>query len=657
MARYSPNENLLARLESKYKIPRELLTAVMKTESGGDINAVSPVGARGLMQFMPATAKQYGVDTSNPVSSLTGAAKMLSDLNTKYQGDIPKVAAAYNWGQGNVDRRGLENAPQETRSYIDKIMGALNPIGEASASEVPYGQEQPTVQQAQFMSRAEWKAQKQAQAGQTAQSTPFMSRAEWKAQKQAQQPGILERAGQNLPKDIENIGQSVIDIANHPIDTLATLGGLPLGAAANLLPESWTQNIPTEDKENAAQLGRSIIGAVKHPLETFAEKPASTFLNTLGLASGAGSLVKGAVGKSARAAEAADIANVSRQNKLMGPKLKVLQEAQKKGYVVPRSEVAPGFLNNRLEGIAGKAALGQESVLRNQQAVSAQARKAIGIAPDKPITGAVIDKAIKKNYAPYEKVAELETQPSLARGYSINTTPQTNSKALLQELKQARRDSSAYYTTAATQGGNPEIIAKADALAKRSKEIEQIFKDRARSAGKPELVKELVQARKNIAKVYDVDKARNVSTGEIDPVVIGKSLDKAPKKITGELKQIGEFQQAFPKYAKAGEGAQTPGVSKIEATTAVAGGFGGTAVGGAVGGFIGSLLPFVSTPVRNYLLSPGYQAKIVQLAKKNPSKLKAFVSKYSNKTIDERALLGLVASDKQNENKLDRLIK
>jgi hypothetical protein len=112
---------LLAQLEDKYKLPSGLLSAVMKQESGGNVNAVSPKGARGAFQFMPATAKQYGVDVNSLESSADGAARMYADLLKTHNGDVDKALASYNWGQGNVAKKGMAQAPKETRDYIMKI--------------------------------------------------------------------------------------------------------------------------------------------------------------------------------------------------------------------------------------------------------------------------------------------------------------------------------------------------------------------------------------------------------------------------------------------------------------------------------------------------------------------------------------------------------
>lgn len=117
---------LFARLESIYGLPAGVLDRVWKKESNrGDPKYMrSHAGAQGHFQFMPATARQYGVDNPDDLAqSAKGAAKYLSDLLKKYGGDLSKAAAAYNWGPGNVDRHGLGRAPAETRDYVKAIAG------------------------------------------------------------------------------------------------------------------------------------------------------------------------------------------------------------------------------------------------------------------------------------------------------------------------------------------------------------------------------------------------------------------------------------------------------------------------------------------------------------------------------------------------------
>ncbi|MEB0057320.1 lytic transglycosylase domain-containing protein [Variovorax sp. LG9.2] len=89
-------------LEVDRGIPLGSLKALVGAESGGNANAVSPVGARGLTQFMPATAKQYNVDVTNPWDSLRGTADMLGDLNAKYNGNFNAALSSYNGGAHNA---------------------------------------------------------------------------------------------------------------------------------------------------------------------------------------------------------------------------------------------------------------------------------------------------------------------------------------------------------------------------------------------------------------------------------------------------------------------------------------------------------------------------------------------------------------------------
>jgi hypothetical protein len=99
-----------------------VIAAMAHHESNGDPMAVSPKGAAGLMQLMPATAKELGVKNRfDPAESLKAGSAYLRRLYHKYEGDLDKALAAYNWGPGNVDRLGMGDLPKETREYIRKV--------------------------------------------------------------------------------------------------------------------------------------------------------------------------------------------------------------------------------------------------------------------------------------------------------------------------------------------------------------------------------------------------------------------------------------------------------------------------------------------------------------------------------------------------------
>lgn len=117
---------LFRNLERNYGLPSGLLDSVWNAESARGRRMLSPAGAQGHFQFMPATAKQYGLaDPSDLTQSATAAAQMYADLLKQTGGDLSKALAGYNWGIGNVQRRGMDSAPTETRNYIQKVMAGM----------------------------------------------------------------------------------------------------------------------------------------------------------------------------------------------------------------------------------------------------------------------------------------------------------------------------------------------------------------------------------------------------------------------------------------------------------------------------------------------------------------------------------------------------
>lgn len=101
-----------------------LVLAVVKVESGFRPEAVSPKGAQGLMQLMPATAAGLGVENAlDPAQNLDGGARHLAALVVRYGGDLKKALAAYNAGEGAVARHGGVPPYRETRAYVKTVLG------------------------------------------------------------------------------------------------------------------------------------------------------------------------------------------------------------------------------------------------------------------------------------------------------------------------------------------------------------------------------------------------------------------------------------------------------------------------------------------------------------------------------------------------------
>lgn len=109
-----------------YNVPANLLKAIGKAESGFNASAVSPVGAQGVMQLMPATAQALGVsDPFDARSNIMGGAKYIAEKLNQYDGDIELALAAYNAGSGNVEKYGGVPPFTETINYIERIKGYM----------------------------------------------------------------------------------------------------------------------------------------------------------------------------------------------------------------------------------------------------------------------------------------------------------------------------------------------------------------------------------------------------------------------------------------------------------------------------------------------------------------------------------------------------
>jgi hypothetical protein len=118
----------------RWNVPMELLAAQLYAESGFNPFAESPAGARGIAQFMPGTAREYGLtDPLDPVASIDAQAHLMSDLLRRFGGRVALALAAYNAGAGAVDRYGGIPPYAETRAYVARILGLLGGAGAIAA--------------------------------------------------------------------------------------------------------------------------------------------------------------------------------------------------------------------------------------------------------------------------------------------------------------------------------------------------------------------------------------------------------------------------------------------------------------------------------------------------------------------------------------------
>jgi hypothetical protein len=121
-------DDLIAKASSRYRIDSSLVKAVIKAESNFNHRAVSPVGAQGLMQLMPATAASLQVrDSFHPETNIDGGVRYLRYLMNLFNGNLPLVLAAYNAGENAVLRNNNRIPPyRETQMYVKRVLSLFD---------------------------------------------------------------------------------------------------------------------------------------------------------------------------------------------------------------------------------------------------------------------------------------------------------------------------------------------------------------------------------------------------------------------------------------------------------------------------------------------------------------------------------------------------
>ncbi len=137
-----------------YDLDPGLLEAIARAESGGNPDAISPAGAQGLMQLMPATARRFRVvDPYDPVDNALGAARFLNYLRGWQAGrprrstSLPEILAAYNAGPGAVEKYGGIPPYPETQRYVRQVLLDYVSAGRRPQPDLKLGRPQPGRQQ------------------------------------------------------------------------------------------------------------------------------------------------------------------------------------------------------------------------------------------------------------------------------------------------------------------------------------------------------------------------------------------------------------------------------------------------------------------------------------------------------------------------------
>ena len=116
-------DGIIEEASRSYAVPKELIKAIIKAESNFDPYAISPKNAMGLMQLIPSTAQEMGVqDVFDPYQNIMGGTKYLKSLLDKYNNNLFLALASYNAGPSKVDKSGGIPEIDETKDYVERVI-------------------------------------------------------------------------------------------------------------------------------------------------------------------------------------------------------------------------------------------------------------------------------------------------------------------------------------------------------------------------------------------------------------------------------------------------------------------------------------------------------------------------------------------------------
>ncbi len=300
------------------------------------------------------------------------------------------------------------------------------------------------------------------------------------------------------------------------------------------------------------------------------------------------------------------LAKGSKQGLLTPTAKMTLQDAQQHGFVVEPSQVRQP--TSKIETVAGKAAIAQGAVEKNQGIANRLAARALGLADDTPLSPELLKTYKNTVMQPYRDVDEIFKQ--LKQGGQLPYFPRYHSNSLMDEFVEAGQDAKALWKSY-SRDPKIEILKAAKAADAHTDGVFQDIMLVANASGKPDLANKVLSARKLYARINDVESAMNVGTGNISMPTLAAMYDKG-KPLSGELQTIAKFANAFPRSAREIERVPPSGVSGTDAAMSATLGLGGAAAAGSPTGLAAAGLPLLRGPARNYVLSEKYQQRLLK---------------------------------------------
>lgn len=574
-------------------VPVDLVQNMVKAESGGDINAVSPKGAIGPMQLMPATAKDLGVNPNNWQQNVQGGVKYIGQMLAQFE-DPRLAVAAYNAGPGNVQKYGDVPPFKETQKYVNKVVGMAEPKdewttvsgiqGQAIAKDdwipvtgiggIPSAQAQPQsfagdVQTGITQAIKGGTPTAQAVMGGINMLSSLINRgltaAGVNVGPNSAQAELNRRATESAQQPTRTIGETlsaVKDVAiNRPGLLLGSLAVpdptsvfLPSKIAGATEKALTTAGAAPRIAERAGQVaGAAGTGVTQAALGQVGAPNADQFMTEAGLSVLTAPLA--AVGGARTPKPVAPLT----------PEQQAMANAVQQGLKVPPSQLTGGPIASSIESLLGKKAMGAQASIANKDTVVNQAKKVLGLSEAEDLTPDSFINFRQEKGTAYQDLRNFDYKTDKEFIKNINDEVQrlrgltTTSPEQISTLKSLAKtnikgDDLVNNIVDLRDAGNANVKSM-DAATKRlgktqllaAKELEDIADRVLTKAGNDTLVSNFRDARRSIARSYTLEDAFNNVTGAVNAKTIGNKMAKG-KIVPEEMRAAGAASQFAPGY-------------------------------------------------------------------------------------------------------------
>lgn len=574
-------------------VPVDLVQNMVRAESGGDINAVSPKGAIGPMQLMPATAKDLGIDPKNWQQNVQGGVRYIGQMLAQFE-DPRLAVAAYNAGPGNVQKHGGVPPFKETQNYVNKVVGMENkdedfvPFGKGAPTKVnattkdedfvPFAVSAPKTQQQSFIGDVQTGITQAIKGGTpTAQAVmggidmlsslinKGLTAAGVNVGPNSAQAELNRRATESAAQPKRTIGETLSAVG----DVAMNRPGLLLGSLAVPDPTSvflpskiagatekalTTAGAATRTAERAGQVAGAVgTGVTQAALNQVGAPNADQFVTEAGL-----SVLTSPLAAVGGARTPKPVAPLTAEQQAMA-------NAVAQGLKVPPSQLTGGPIAASVEALLGKKAMGAQASIANKETVINQAKKVLGLTDAEDLTPDSFMNFRQEKGSAYQDLRNFDYKADKKFLTNINDEVQrlrgltTTSPEQISTLKAVAKtnikgDDLVNNIIDLRDAGNSNVKSM-DAATKRlgktqllaAKELEDIADRVLTKSGNDTLVSNFRDARRNIARSYTLENAFNEVTGAVNAKTIGNKMAKG-QIVPEEMRAAGAASQFAPGY-------------------------------------------------------------------------------------------------------------